>query len=85
MSWRNTLGAHLRRMTVTQATASLRRIQLRVGVAEQPEVERLTGLPPSKVTPFVVSETCARLQEFVKENATRDNLVRQFDPTEQVD
>jgi len=79
MPWRNVLGAHLREMTPEQALASLRRIQMRIGIAEQPEVCRLTDLPPYRITPFVISQVCEKLAKVAGLH------IHKFDPTEQVD
>lgn len=82
MNWRRTFGAHLRHMTPEQASASLRRIQLRIGIAEQPEVLRLTGLDVEGVTPWVITEVCEKLSEHSR--IPRQPIVRAQDG-EQVD
>lgn len=77
MPWRHIFGANLSHMTPEQASASLRRIQLRVGITGQPEVVRLTGLTERQITPAIIASICEKLAEHANLNT------RKFDPTEQ--
>lgn len=86
MSWRDKLGNHVRRMSARQAVTALKHVRARDRLGEkQPEVSRLTGLPPSRITVAVIQHVREKLKARAMSGMSEGSVVRQFDPTEQAD